>query len=181
MNNDLRNNLVLAKIEKAREALDEAVWCYEGEKYPAAVNRLYFSIYRACLALLVGEEKVPVKHTAVIGLVNKKFVKENLLPREVGRFLHEIQTARIEGDYKDSFTSTPPIYSLDAHVLFPFYFTKLQGITPELPDPHYSSSWVTGGRFICHILVHIKYDKMYVPAPLLFKFTMTKRSIATSN
>jgi len=101
MKNNLRNNLVLAKIEKAREALDEAVWCYEGEKYPAAVNRLYYSIYRACLALLVGEEKVPVKHTAVIGLVNKKFVKENLLPREVGRFLHEIQTARIEGDYKE--------------------------------------------------------------------------------
>ena len=27
-------------------------------------------------------------------------MKENLLSREVGRFLHEVQTARVEADYK---------------------------------------------------------------------------------
>ncbi len=93
--------LLFAKLEKARETMEEALRCFEGEKYPAVINRLYYSMYRACLALLVGEEKEPVKHTAVIGLVNKKFIKENLLSKDVGRFLHEIQTARVEGDYKE--------------------------------------------------------------------------------
>ena len=101
MSKDLTKELVRAKIEKAREAMGEATWCFDGEKYPAAVNRLYYAMYRACLALLVGEERVPVKHTAVIRLVNKKHVKENLLPKDVGRYLHRIQTARVEGDYKE--------------------------------------------------------------------------------
>jgi uncharacterized protein (UPF0332 family) len=101
MSDDLMRELVRAKIEKAREAMSEATWCFDGEKYPAAVNRLYYAMYRACLALLVGEDRIPVKHTAVIGLVNKKFVKEDLLPKDVGRYLHRIQTARVEGDYKE--------------------------------------------------------------------------------
>jgi uncharacterized protein (UPF0332 family) len=57
-------------------------------------------MYRACLAVLTFENNIPVKHTTVIGHVNKKFVKEGLLPKELGRFLHRLQTARVEGDYK---------------------------------------------------------------------------------
>ena len=112
MSKDLTKELVRAKIEKAREAMGEATWCFDGEKYPAAVNRLYYAMYRACLALLVGEERVPVKHTAVIGLVNKKYVKENLLPKDVGRYLHRIQTARVEGDYKEKVFSREDVKSL---------------------------------------------------------------------
>jgi uncharacterized protein (UPF0332 family) len=85
MSDDLTRVLIHVKMEKAREAMGEATWCFDGEKYPAAVNRLYHAIYRACLALLVGEDRIPVKHTAVIGLVNKKFVKEDLLPKDSGR------------------------------------------------------------------------------------------------
>jgi len=76
------------------------------------VNRLYYAIYRACLALLVGEERVPVKHTAVIGFVNKKYVKENLLPKDFGRYLHRIQTARVEGDYKEKAFNREDVKSL---------------------------------------------------------------------
>jgi len=101
MSNDLTSVLIRVKMEKAREAMGEATWCFDGEKYPAAVNRLYYAIYRACLALLAGEDRIPVKHTAVIGLVNKKFIKEGLLSKDVGRYLHRIQTARVEGDYKE--------------------------------------------------------------------------------
>ncbi len=112
MSDDLTKELIRAKIEKSREAMGEATWCFDGEKYPAAVNRLYYAMYRACLALLVGEERVPVKHTAVIGLINKKFVKENLLPKDVGRYLHRIQTARVEGDYKEKVFTREDVKSL---------------------------------------------------------------------
>ena len=78
----------------------------------STVNRLYYAIYRACLALLVGEDRIPVKHTAVIGVVNKQFVKENLLPKDVGRYLHRIQTARVEGDYKEKVFNREDVKSL---------------------------------------------------------------------
>jgi uncharacterized protein (UPF0332 family) len=99
-NVQLKHDLARAKIKKAQEAWEEALWCFKGKKYPAAVNRLYYSMYRACLAVLTFENNIPVKHTTVIGHVNKKFVKEGLLPKELGRFLHRLQTARVEGDYK---------------------------------------------------------------------------------
>jgi len=101
MSNNLKKELARVKMEKAREAWEEALWCFEGGKYPATVNRIYYCMYRACLALLVFEYKVPTKHSSIIGMVNKKYVKENYLSRDVGRFLHEIQTARVEGDYKE--------------------------------------------------------------------------------
>jgi|GEM_PF-5968995 len=90
MKNNLKRELAKAKIEKAREAWEKALWCFQGNKFPATVNRIYYSMYRACLALLVFEQRVLTKHTAV--LVNQKFVKENLLSKKIGRYLHEIQT-----------------------------------------------------------------------------------------
>lgn len=99
-NGQLKGIIAKAKIEKSREAWEEALWCFKGGKYPATVNRLYYSMYRACLAVLAFEEKIPVKHSAVIGRVNKKYVKEGLVSREVGRFLHRLQTVRVEADYK---------------------------------------------------------------------------------
>ena len=33
-------------------------------------------------------------------MVNKNFVKEGFLPKDIGKYLHNIQTARVESDYK---------------------------------------------------------------------------------
>lgn len=98
---DLRKLFARTKMEKAWEAWDEAEWAFQGEKYPGAVNRIYYAFYRACLALLAFQPKIPTKHSAVIGEVNRIFVKGGLLPREAGRFLHSLQTARTEADYQD--------------------------------------------------------------------------------
>jgi len=38
----LKHDLARAKMEKAREAWEEELWCFKGEKYPATVNRLYY-------------------------------------------------------------------------------------------------------------------------------------------
>lgn len=89
------------KIEKAWQTWDEAEWAFRGGKYPSTINRMYYAFYRACLALLAFQPKIPTKHSAVIGEVNRIFVKGGLLPREVGRFLHALQTARTEADYDD--------------------------------------------------------------------------------
>ncbi|GEA16326.1 UPF0332 protein [Moorella sp. E308F] len=98
---DLKKLFARAKMEKAWEAWDEAEWAFKGGKYPGAVNRIYYAFYRACLALLAFQQKIPTKHSAVIGEVNRIYVKEGLLPREIGRFLHGLQTARTEADYRD--------------------------------------------------------------------------------
>ncbi len=98
---ELKKLFARTKMEKAWEAWDEAEWAFQGGKYPGAINRMYYAFYRACLALLAFQPKIPTKHSAVIGEVNRIFVKGGLLPREVGRFLHTLQTARTEADYGD--------------------------------------------------------------------------------
>ncbi|AEG15938.1 HEPN domain protein [Desulfofundulus kuznetsovii DSM 6115] len=100
-NNDLKKEFARTKMEKAWEAWDEAEWAFKGKKYPGAINRIYYSFYRACLALLAFEAKIPAKHSAVIAEVNRVYVKGGILPRELGRFLHHLQTARAEADYRD--------------------------------------------------------------------------------
>lgn len=99
---DLKKQFARNKLEKAWEAWDEAKWAFKGGKYPSAVNRIYYAFYRACLALLAfHQEKIPTKHAAVIGEVNRVYVKNGVLPREIGRFLHRLQVVRTEADYRD--------------------------------------------------------------------------------
>ncbi|WP_028309307.1 HEPN domain-containing protein [Desulfitibacter alkalitolerans] len=89
MSNNLKKELARVKMEKAREAWEEALWCFEGGKYPATVNRIYYCMYRACLALLVFEYKVPTKHSSIIGMVNKKYVKNKEFTKEEAEELIE--------------------------------------------------------------------------------------------
>ena len=76
--NDIELKMLFArtKMEKAWEAWDEAEWAFKGEKYPCAVNRIYYAFYRACLALLAFQPKIPTKHTAVIGEVNRRLCEK---------------------------------------------------------------------------------------------------------
>lgn len=82
---ELKRLFARTKMAKAWEAWDEAEWAFQGGKYPGAVNRMYYAFYRACLALLAFQPKIPTKHSTVIGQVNRIFVKGGLLPREAGR------------------------------------------------------------------------------------------------
>lgn len=92
-----KNALIEYRLEQARETLLDAKVLYEHERRPASVvNRAYYAMFYATLALLVTIGKSPSKHIGVISFFDSEFVKKNIFPKEMSRKLHEVFEARQE-------------------------------------------------------------------------------------
>lgn len=99
---DYKRTLIRYRLEQAREALDEAQTLYEQNKSPRGiVNRSYYAMFYAALALLITVEKGTSKHRGVISLFDKEFVSRNIFPKEMSKALHHAFDMRQVGDYRE--------------------------------------------------------------------------------
>ncbi len=94
--------LIRYRLERAHQTLNTAQILHEQRADTASiVNRAYYAMFYAALALLatIGEETS--KHSGVMALFDKHFIKTGILPKEMGKFLHTAFDARQTGDYED--------------------------------------------------------------------------------
>ena len=100
--NEKKNKKVLIqyRMDQAHVALKEAVFLRENsESTLGAVNRAYYAMFYAVLALLQHIEKVPHKHTGAISLFDSEFVKKGIFDKKLSSFLHQTFVFRQESDY----------------------------------------------------------------------------------
>ncbi len=98
-------SLIKYRIEQAQTALDDADFLLNGERSPQSiVNRAYYAMFYAALALLQKAGKVPSKHTGVISLFDTEFVQKDIFPKELSKNFHKAFELRQVADYK---TFTP--------------------------------------------------------------------------
>jgi uncharacterized protein (UPF0332 family) len=94
--------LIEYRLERSREALQDARLMFEQNGSPAGViNRAYYAMFYAALAILMTLDKGSSKHQGVIALFDQNFIKPGILPRELGKELHRIFELRQVGDYRD--------------------------------------------------------------------------------
>jgi len=94
--------VLLAKfrLQQAEETLDEAIYLFKGDKNPRSIiNRLYYSMFYAVLALLVFEQYESSKHSGVLSYFNKRFIKEGTFPKDIGKLINEAFELRLSTDY----------------------------------------------------------------------------------
>ena len=58
-------------------------------------------MFYAVLTLLVFEPFSYSKHSGVLAYFNKRFIKEGILPKELGRSINRAFDLRQEGDYRE--------------------------------------------------------------------------------
>ncbi len=58
-------------------------------------------MFYAALALLITVDRGSSKHQGVIALFDENFIKQNILPKELGKLLHRAFEVRQAGDYRD--------------------------------------------------------------------------------
>lgn len=63
------------------------------------INRLYYACFHAAQAALYAEEFNPQSHGHVQTLLGREFIKNGDVPRELGRFLNDMETYRRRVDY----------------------------------------------------------------------------------
>ena len=102
-----KRQLALERLKQADESLDEARYLFDGNKSPRAIiNRTYYAMFYAILALLIFEEYGSSKHSGVLSYFNSRFVKDGLIPRELGRAVNKAFDLRIRGDYREKVSLT---------------------------------------------------------------------------
>jgi uncharacterized protein (UPF0332 family) len=90
------------RLKQAEESIDEAAFLLQGKKSPRAViNRAYYGMFYAVLALLIFEPYASSKHSGVLGYFNRRFVKTGIFPEELGRVINKAFDLRQRGDYRE--------------------------------------------------------------------------------
>ena len=104
---DNKKMLAQYRLEQAGESLDEAKFLLSVKKSPRSIiNRLYYAMFYAILALLIYEPYSSSKHSGVLGYFNRRFIKAGVFDREMGRWVNKAFELRQRGDYREYFEVT---------------------------------------------------------------------------
>ena len=96
-------DLIEYRLESAREMLRDARLLQENGGSPVSiVNRAYYSMFYATLAVLVKEDIEPTKHTGVLSKFDELFVRQGVFSKEMSRIIHHAFDMRQAGDYQKS-------------------------------------------------------------------------------
>lgn len=94
-------SLIKYRLEQAQTALDDAKYLLEGNRSPQSiVNRAFYAMFYAAIALLQKIGKIPSKHSGVISLFDTEFVLKGIFPKELSKDFHKAFELRQVSDYK---------------------------------------------------------------------------------
>ena len=93
--------LVMYRLERARESLEEAGILLEREYGNTFVNRLYYACFYAVSALLLTKGLSSAKHSGIRSLFHQNFVKSGLVDLALGQLYDRLFDNRQKGDYAD--------------------------------------------------------------------------------
>ena len=98
-----KRELIQYRLDSARDMLRDARLLNENGSSPVSiVNRAYYSVFYAALALLVTADFEPNKHAGVLAKFDELFVRQGMFPKEMSRILHHAFDMRQAGDYQKS-------------------------------------------------------------------------------
>ncbi len=99
-------SLVTDRLEQADESLDAARVLLDKRLDRPAVNRAYYAMFYAVLALLSTRKRETSKHSGAISLFDTEFVKQGTFSKDFSRWLHDAFDLRQRSDYALDFKVT---------------------------------------------------------------------------
>jgi len=94
---------ILSLVEKARRSLKSAKLLLSEGDYDFAISRAYYAMFYCAEAVLLTKGMKFKKHSAVIAMFGKEFVKTGLLPEELHQHLINAYSEREKSDYESLF------------------------------------------------------------------------------
>ena len=94
--------LICYRLTEAEDSIEEAkVLLKEGMSMRAVINRLYYAMFYAVLALLQAKQLGTSKHIGAISLFDKEFIKTGIFDKNMSKSLHRAFELRLKGDYME--------------------------------------------------------------------------------
>jgi uncharacterized protein (UPF0332 family) len=101
VNKDLQS-LINYRLKEAEDSVKEAkVLLDTGMSLRAVMNRLYYAMFYAVLAILQEKQTGTSKHYGVISMFDKEFIKTGIFDKELSKALHRAFELRQKGDYME--------------------------------------------------------------------------------
>lgn len=85
----------------AKNKLQSAELLLDQLHYADAVSRAYYALLHGARALLATKGLDSKKHSGVISLFNRHFVKTGIVPKRLGKLLLNAKDIREESDYNE--------------------------------------------------------------------------------
>ena len=95
--------LVAYRLQQAQETLEEADSLYQSSLWRGVINRSYYAMFYAVLALAVLQQQATSKHSGVIAFFDREFVKTGIFEKDLSRALHQAFESRQQSDYGEIF------------------------------------------------------------------------------
>jgi uncharacterized protein (UPF0332 family) len=99
--------LVAYRLEQADESVEAARTLMDKQLIRPSVNRAYYAMFYAVLALLAQGKKETSKHSGAIALFDRDFVKQGIFKKDYSRWLHDAFDLRQRSDYAPDYHATP--------------------------------------------------------------------------
>lgn len=91
--------LIKYRLSEAQETLREAELLLNQSAYRGSINRSYYAMFYAVLGLLATKNFSSAKHSGVISLFDREFVKTGEFSKELSRSFHRAFDERQASDY----------------------------------------------------------------------------------
>jgi len=104
--NGTRKDLVKYRLSRARQTLEDARILADRERWNSTINRLYYASYYAVSALLLNSGINSTTHSGTKNQFSENFIKNKIIPKELGKTYSQLFTWRQKGDYDDLFDFT---------------------------------------------------------------------------
>lgn len=94
-------------LDKAQRTLGEAKSLLDLGYTTGVVNRLYYAAFYAVSALLLSEGETRSKHSGIMSLFDRLWVKTGRVSADTGAFYHLLFEQRQKGDYEALYSFEP--------------------------------------------------------------------------
>jgi len=98
-----KNDLINYRIARAKDTYEDASILAEREKWNSTINRLYYAVYYAVMALLLYADIKPTTHNGAKSNFSEYFIKTGKIDSKYGKLYSQLFTWRQKGDYDDLF------------------------------------------------------------------------------
>ena len=99
MIDEAQKQAIRVRLTQAHETLEESATLLKHQLWRGTINRAYYAMFYAVLALAALRQVSVSKYTHAITFFDKEFIKTAIFSKEFSRSLHYAFDERLAGDY----------------------------------------------------------------------------------
>lgn len=96
---DRKQELIALRLNQANETIEDVAFLIQNKRFVIAINRIYYGMFYALLALALQYDFKTSKHAQLIGWFNKEFIKTDKIDIRFSKIIQSAFSARTDGDY----------------------------------------------------------------------------------